>query len=76
MMCKMGKKDGRLGEIGHNNNGEEMKIVRYGNSMDIDIQFEDGTIVEHRTYFEFKKGSLKNPMTPNVYGVGFIGIGD
>ena len=75
-MCKMGKKDGRLGEIGHNNNGEEMKIVRYGNSRDIDVQFiKDGTVVKHREYKDFKKGQIKNPMTPTYYGIGFIGVG-
>ena len=72
----MGKKDGRLNEIGFNNNGERMTIVRYGGKNDIDIQFDGGTIVEHREYGHFKKGQIKNPMTPSVFGVGFMGIGD
>ena len=72
----MAEKKDRINEIGYNNNGERMTIVRYGNKNDIDVQFEDGTIVEHRVYCNFKKGKIKNPMTPNVYGVGFIGIGD
>ena len=72
----MGKKDDRVGEVGVNNNGEEMKIVRYGGRYDIDIQFvNDGTIVEHKRYNHFKTGNVKNPMTPSVFGVGFIGIG-
>ena len=69
-------KIGRLNETRINNNGEEMRIIRYGNRNDIDVQFEDGTIVEHRQYCHFKTGRIKNPMTPNVYGVGFMGIGD
>ena len=68
-------KDGRLNEIGYNNKGERMTIVRYGGRNDIDVQFDDGTIVEHKAYCSFKKGSIKNPMTPSVYGVGFIGKG-
>ena len=72
----MAEKKDRTNEIGYNNNGERMTIVRYGNKNDIDIQFDDGTIVEHSVYCNFKKGSIKNPMTPNVYGVGFIGVGD
>ena len=71
----MGKNDGMLGEFGVNNNGEEMRIIRYGSYADIDVQFADGTIVEHRTCSNFKAGKIKNPMTPNVYGFGFIGIG-
>ena len=72
----MSKKDGRLNEIAYNNKGERMTIVRYGNCEDIDVQFDDGVIVEHRQYTNFKKGKIKNPMTPNVYDVGFMGIGD
>ena len=72
----MGKKDDRLGETRLNNNGEEMKIVRYDNAFDIDIQFvKDGVILEHRQYDHFKKGQIKNPMFPSVHGVGFIGVG-
>ena len=53
-----------------------MTIVRYGSAKDIDVQFDDGTIIENREYVEFKRGSVKNPMTPSVYGVGYFGIGD
>lgn len=72
----MSKKDDRLNETRVNNDGEEMRIVRYGNCYDIDVQFvKDGTIVEHREYSAFKKGKIKNPMSPSVCGVGFIGKG-
>lgn len=71
-MCKI--KD-RKGEVGYNNNGERMLIVRYGGRNDIDIQFDDGTIVEHRNYGNFLKGQIKNPMTPSVCGIGCMGIG-
>ena len=70
-------KEDRTGETRVNNNGEEMRIVRYSNKNDIDVQFtKDGTIVEHKQYGNFKRGNVKNPMTPSVYGVGFIGVGD
>ena len=68
-------KNDRTGEVGYNNNGEEMTIIRYGSMKDIDIQFDDGTIVEHKQYGHFKKGYIKNPFFPSVFGVGFIGIG-
>lgn len=72
----MAEKKDRTNETRVNNNGEEMKIIRYGNKRDIDIQFGDGTIVEHRHYSAFKKGQINNPFFPTVYGVGFMGIGD
>ena len=72
----MGKKDDMLNKVGYNNNGERMTIVRYGGARDIDVQFDDGTIVEHKRYSHFKTGSIKNPMTPSVYGVGYFGIGE
>lgn len=72
----MAEKKDRLNEIGYNNNGERMTIVRYGNATDIDIQFDDGTIVEHREYGHFKKGQIENPFFSSVCGVGCIGIGE
>lgn len=71
----MGKKDDMLNKVGYNNNGERMTIVRYGGARDIDVQFDDGTILEHRTYGDFKKGNIRNPYFPTVCGVGFIGKG-
>lgn len=72
----MAEKKDRLNEIGYNNNGERMTIVRYGGALDIDVQFDDGIIVEHKQYCHFKAGLIKNPMFPIIYGVGFMGIGD
>ena len=69
------KKD-RTGEIGVNTNGEEMRIIRYGNRRDIDVLFEDGTIVEHKQYNDFKNANIKNPMFPIVCEVGYFGIGN
>lgn len=72
----MGKKLDRTGEVGYNNDGERMEIVRYGTRRDIDVQFDDGTILEHREYGNFKKGAIKNPFFPSIYGFGFIGVGE
>lgn len=48
----------RLGEKGINKNGKRMTIVRFGGATDIDVQFEDGTIIKNRTYFQFKNGLI------------------
>lgn len=69
------KNDKVVGEVRYNNKGEEMKIIRYANYDDIDVQFDDGVVVEHRNYGAFLKGQIKNPITPSLFGVGFIGKG-
>ncbi len=54
-----------------------MKIIRYGNWDDIDIEFLDEFhyVKEHQSYVNFKTGSVKNPYDVTVNGVGYIGIG-
>lgn len=58
----------RLGETSISNSGMGMKIVAYRNSKDLDVQFEDGTIIKNRSYGDFKKGKIKNPnlLKPNT----------
>ncbi len=43
------------------NNGQKATIIRYNGFNDIDIQFEDGTIVEHKQMSAFRTGSIGNP---------------
>ena len=57
----MATKTDRLGETRMMNCGMEATIVRYGRCDDIDVRFEDGTVVEHKTYKVFKKGGIANP---------------
>ena len=54
-------KKNRKGEVNIAKNGQRMTIIEYRNANDIDIQFEDGTIVKHRQYTSFKKGTIQNP---------------
>ena len=51
----------RLGETRMMNCGMKTTIIRYGNAMDIDVRFEDGTVVKDRRYEDFKKGGIINP---------------
>ena len=53
----------RLGETRMMNCDMEATIIRYGNSKDIDVRFEDGTIAKCKGYKEFKKGGIANPST-------------
>lgn len=51
----------RLEEKNTNNQGLEMKIIKYNGSMDIDIEFEDGYVVYNSQYSLFKSKNIKNP---------------
>lgn len=51
----------RLDETRMMNCGMEATIIRYSRRDDIDVRFEDGTIIEHRQYIQFKKGGIANP---------------
>ena len=54
-------KEFRLGQVGVNNQGLKMTIIAYRKAIDLDVQFEDGTIVENRQYDGFLKGTIANP---------------
>lgn len=50
-----------LGETRMMNCGMKATIIRYGKYSDIDVRFEDGTVVEHKGYSAFKRGEIANP---------------
>lgn len=54
-------KNDKTGEVNIAKNGLKMTIIKYRNVNDIDIQFEDGVIVEHKYYAAFKNGNIKHP---------------
>jgi uncharacterized protein YkvS len=51
----------KIGETYTNNQGLKMKLITYRNYKDIDVQFDDGTIVEHKQYENLIRGSINNP---------------
>lgn len=68
----MGNFIDRTGEVNKANNGLMMKIIACRRADDIDIEFEDGLIVYHKTYASFKKGSIRHPniKNPNLIEAG------
>lgn len=52
----------RTGETVIAHNGMRMTIINYRRVDDIDVQFEDGTIVVNTRYECFKKGFVKHPI--------------
>ena len=59
----------RLGEHKKMNNGQICKIIKYVNSNDITVQFEDGYIT-HSNYANFKKGVIQNKSANKEQKVG------
>ena len=60
--------ENRLGETRIMNCGMKATIIRYGNAMDIDVCFEDGTVVEDRDYAQFKRGNIAHQSLCLSYG--------
>ena len=56
-------KNQRLGEKNINNQGFEMTIVEYNNSMDVIVEFQDGCR-KKTSYNDFKNGVTLNPNYP------------
>ena len=50
-----------IGEVITANNGQRMTLIAYRGYEDIDVQFDDGTIITNRSYQWFKKGGIRNP---------------
>lgn len=64
----------RLGQEKYNNQGSLMKIIIYNNYQDIVVQFQDKyQTTINSSYDLFQKGSIKNPYSPSVFGVGIAG---
>lgn len=67
----------RTGEIGYNNFGSKMEIIKYRNTRDINVYFSDYDYVKkHVRYDHFKEGTLKCPYEPRLYGCGYLGEGE
>jgi len=56
----------RVGEVRIAKNGRSMTIIAYRTNKDIDIQFDDGTRVEHQRYAHFVEGEIKYPQEIRV----------
>ncbi len=68
----------RVGETNKNNRGTLMEIIKYNSASDMDVRFLDEFfyVKQGVTYDAYKKGIVKNPFDKNVYGIGYIGLGE
>ena len=72
----MGRKIDRTGEERLNKFGSKMIIKEYRKYSDIDVCFpEYNWTFKHAAYNSFKKGEIKCPYEPRIYGVGCLGEG-
>ena len=70
------KRINRTGEEGINNFGSKMVITRYNDAKNIDVYFpEYNWVFEHAQYDNFKRGKIKCPYEPIIYGKGYLGEG-
>ena len=68
-------KNKRLGEYFFKNTSQEILIIDYIGANNCSIQFIDGTILHNKKYLDIVKNRVKNPNSPRIYEVGYIGIG-
>ena len=54
----------RVGETAMATCGQMMTIIAYRGARDIDIRFEDGTVVENKIYAKFREGTIRHPGLP------------
>jgi hypothetical protein len=62
-----------IGEVVLATNGQKMQLIKYRDTSDVDVQFEDGTVVYHKHYNAFKKGTVQNPNKPIVKTINRVG---
>jgi|SRR5690606_21888002 len=65
----------RTGEVYKTKQGTDITIVVYRNYLDCDIMLETGEILENRSFYRIKKGTIEDPNYPSVKGVGYMGVG-
>ena len=74
----MGKFTDRTGEKIFNRQGLEMEIIKYRNSLDIDVEILTNPynyIIKNCAYSQFRRQCLESPLFPTVYNIGYMGIG-
>lgn len=64
------------GSIFKNRLGHEFKVIKYEGYIKVTVMFTRTGTVKIVTSANIRKGAVKDPNEPAVYGIGFIGDGD
>ena len=65
----------KIGQTSVASNGMPMEIIAYRNGSDVDIEFEDGYVVKHKTYQAFLDGNIKHVLRKQIQSKGFERLG-
>ena len=65
----------RVGEKYVSNEGYELEIVEYTNTVNCTVLINNTTIVKNITYDSIKRGKVRNPYHKMLYSVGYFGEG-
>lgn len=66
----------RIGLCKDTKDHQKMTIIAYRKASDLDVQFDDGTIVYHRTWQMFDEDKIQNPNKPRKYCYAESKIGE
>lgn len=56
--------------------GRYVKILEYVNNTSVLIEFQDTGFITRTHLNQIRRGTVKDPLSPTVYGVGMIGVGE
>ena len=64
-----------LGKVFETNNCGKCVVVAYNGSRSITVKFHNPEHITKCTLMSLRTGAVRNPLTPNVYGKGYVGVG-
>ena len=62
-----------VGEVYENNVGLKFVVIEYNGCNDVKVKFVDSSYTTFSTAGNIRSGSVKDKMSPSVYGVGVVG---
>ena len=63
-----------VGEVYENNVGLKFVVIEYNGCNDVKVKFVDSSYTTFSTTSNIRTGSVKDKMSPSVYGVGVVGV--
>ncbi len=63
-----------VGEVYENNVGLKFVVIEYNGCNDVKVKFVDSSYTTFSTAGNIRSGSVKDKMSPSVYGVGVVGV--
>ena len=70
------KKPVQVGDKFTTNQGCVATVIEYNGAFDVVVTFDDGLYRKTVAAAELRKGKVRNPFLPSMYGVGYTGAGE